>query len=89
MPPLTAQTGNGIAAAGRVVVASLKAEPIKVSAEIKTARLAVCVACEYCTISKDGTAHRCSKCGCWLDGNVLCKACLATEDCPEKKWPKS
>ena len=30
--------------------------------------------------------HRCAQCGCWLDGDYLAKARLATESCPVGRW---
>ena len=30
--------------------------------------------------------HRCSACGCWLDGKYFSKWSLATESCPLGKW---
>jgi len=47
--------------------------------EEKSARLAICEACEF-FVAAD---RRCSKCGCWVDA----KAAFRTQQCPEGKWP--
>ena len=78
--------GNATMAAARVVIAVASGQPVTVSAEVKAQRVALCLVCPNMIVSADGTAHRCAVCGCWLDGKILCKACLTTESCPAQKW---
>ena len=75
---------NASMAAYRIMSAVVHNQPITVPETVKAARLAVCLACEHCQPS--GNAHRCKLCGCWLDGETLCKTCLTTEICPLNKW---
>jgi len=79
---------NATSAAVRVVTAVVASKQVKVDSATKAARLAICLACPEMEASADKTAHKCKACGCWLDGNALCKACLATENCPKDLWPK-
>ena len=72
----------------RAGAAMLSGQTLSVSADVKQSRLTVCLACPKMQPSADQTAHLCTVCGCWLDGQHLCKACLTTETCPENKWPK-
>ncbi len=82
------QAVNFAGAVVRAGVAVVTNKPLLVDAATKAARLAICLACPEMKISDDRTAHFCTVCGCWIDGNVLCKACLATENCPKNLWPK-
>jgi hypothetical protein len=82
------QAVNITGAVVRIGAAAVTGQAVTVDAAAKAARLAICLTCPAMKISDDGTAHLCTGCGCWLDGIVLCKACLATEDCPQNKWPK-
>lgn len=77
-PPLARQALNSAKAAGRVVKAIAKREPVQVSGEEQARRLAICHACEHYDSSQD----RCRKCGC----RVNWKARLATEHCPINLW---
>lgn len=87
MPNKFRQAGNAAMAAGRVVKAVLKDEPIRVSDEVYAARLAVCHACPERVEHRRGNESfsRCAKCGCWLSA-FFSKARLATETCPLNKW---
>ena len=85
-PDAITRAKNALAAAARVGKAMLASEVVLVSPEVKSDRMAVCVTCDQMKVSHNGIAHFCTNCGCWLDGNVLCKACLATETCPIGKW---
>lgn len=86
LPGVGQMAGNLAAAAGRMVASAAAGNELLVSAEVRAARLSQCLACEQVRKSSDGTAHRCLACGCWLDGKLACKACLATETCPAGKW---
>lgn len=79
---------NAAGATFRVAKQAVASKEIFVAPEIKAARLATCAGCDEIRTSADGTAHKCADCGCWLDGKILCKACLLTEDCPQNKWTK-
>ena len=77
-PPLVQQIKS---AAGAVIAecgASIAGEP-PVDAVAKSARLAICEACEF-FIASD---RRCQKCGCWME----LKAGFRTAICPDGKWP--
>lgn len=80
------QVINAAGAAFRVAKRVAAGNEVAVSAEVKATRLAICADCPERQTSDDGTAHKCTACGCWLDGKILCKACLETEDCPLNKW---
>lgn len=77
MPPIATQLGNAAGAIGRIVVAGLRGDPVRVSEQEQARRQAICTApCEW------WTGDRCRACGCvarW-------KAHLATERCPKDKW---
>ena len=79
-PSLWRMAGNLAGAAGRVVAAAVKGEPIRVTPEVYHARLAICQGCEQ----YDHAKGRCRICGCWTSR----KLALATESCPlpEPKW---
>jgi len=80
-----AVTASG--AAARVVSAFVQSKPVKAKPETIAARREICLACEFCkTWEKDSAYHRCTKCGCWLDGKYFAKMNLATEQCPINKW---
>jgi hypothetical protein len=85
-PGVVTMAANAAAAVYRIAAATAQNEAIKVEPETLKARMAICLQCEFMTVSANGLAHRCNQCGCWLDGNVLCKACLKTESCPLNKW---
>lgn len=73
-PPVLVQAGNALVAAGRVVSAVVRGEPVMATAEEQARRLAICVACpEY-----DPDASRCRKCGC----HARAKLSLAASRCP-------
>jgi hypothetical protein len=79
-PPAIVQLGTALAAAVRVVKASVRSEPVGVDAEEQARRLSICEACpEY-----DAERKRCKKCGCF----AALKLRLATEHCPLEppKW---
>jgi len=79
---------NATKAAGRVVRAAVKGEPIKVSPPVYEARLAVCRQCPRVKAwEKDPQYLRCTVCLCWLNAVGFKKAALATESCPEGRWP--
>ena len=78
MPPLRAQAGNAVAAAGRAAGHLLSGNAVLVSPEELERRLALCRACDQ---YRDG---RCLRCGCV----IRFKARLESEtgQCPLKKW---
>lgn len=77
-PSLLGLVGNALAAAGRIVAAAFRGEPVVVSEEEQGRRLAICRGCEF--FAND----RCLKCGCFAN----LKARLETEHCPltPPKW---
>ena len=86
MPSVFSMATSLAVAASAAAVRSVSGGTVKASPEVKNSRMAICLGCEFMSISSDKTAHRCSECGCWLDGGVLCKTCIATESCPKGKW---
>ena len=82
LPSLTRQALNFTGAILRVGKALATGEAIKVSDSMREERLEICRACP--SIRND----RCSHCGCFLDGPILDKASLATEQCPAGRWPQ-
>ena len=72
----------------RLFKAAVTGEQIVAGADTVTDRMAVCRECDMVklTVKDNQTFHRCSLCGCWLDGKHLAKARLATESCPLGKW---
>lgn len=66
-------------AAGRVVKAVVKAQPLLVSQATVDARNAACRACPKYLPASD----QCSVCTCVIS----LKSQLSTESCPEGKWP--
>ena len=83
------QAVNFAGAVVRAGAAMATNKPLLVEAVTKAARLAMCLTCPEMKTSDDKIAHLCTACGCWLDGQILCKACLATETCPKNLWLKS
>lgn len=75
MPSLLTMAGNAAKAAGRVLAAAAKGEPIKVPASVYHERLEICRPCEFNRDRPSGV--KCSRCGC---GGL--KLELATEECP-------
>jgi hypothetical protein len=70
-------------AVGRVVTAMVASNPLRVSHEVREARLAVCRACELWRESANLGLGECRhpQCGC-----TRFKHGLATERCPLKLW---
>lgn len=79
-PGLGRQALNLASAAGRIVEAAIKGEPILVPAEVFEARKALCVACP----NWDAQQRRCTLCGCKTDAKLR----GAQESCPADppKW---
>ena len=86
MPSVARQALSAASAAWRMAGAALSGAAVLVTPEIKAERMAVCLVCDQVSKTSHAGTHRCAVCGCWLDGNVLCKACLETETCPLEKW---
>lgn len=84
LPSVAAQVANAAKAAGKVFGAVVMGRPVKVSEEVFQSRLNVCKACSSVVAIRE--EHRCSQCGCWLNGKTFAKASLATEICPLNKW---
>jgi hypothetical protein len=78
-PGLFTMAGNALAAAGRVVVAVVQGQLVKVAPAVYYERLEICRGCEFNGEAPSGV--RCMKCGC---GGL--KLELATERCPVGKW---
>ena len=72
-PSLFRQAANLAGAAGRVVAAAAKGEPVLASPEVRAERTAICAACEF----HDAAKNRCTKCGC-----TGAKLHLAPMQCP-------
>lgn len=83
-PSLTAKAKHAAQAGSRIIKAAVSGEPVKVSAEVKEQRLAICRACELWNEGGNVGLGECthSKCGC-----TRFKHGLATETCPLGKWP--
>jgi hypothetical protein len=79
-PPLAAQVGSVLGAAGRAIGAALTGVEVVRSGEEQAKCLAICQGCEH-YVAADA---RCSICGCY----ALFKTRLATEHCPldPPKW---
>lgn len=77
-PPLLQQVANAAAAAGRVVGAVVRAEPVLVPPEEAARRLAICESCD----AFDRASRRCRQCGC----SCGWKTSLSLEVCPLNKW---
>jgi hypothetical protein len=76
-----------------MVLAALKGQPVTVNDAETSRRIAICAACSFArhfpnAASRGGDFLRCDHpaCGCAINGPVRCKACLATESCPDGKW---
>lgn len=80
-PPLATQAGNVLAAAGRIVAAVAKGDPVLAPPEVVAERRRICAACELW----DQAQGRCRHCGC-----TGLKFDLATERCPldPPKWDR-
>jgi len=79
-PGLFTQAGNALAALGRVV--SAFSEGSRISLDDKQAVDARRATCEACP-RLDRQQMRCTSCGCFIQ----LKMSLATEDCPDGRWP--
>jgi hypothetical protein len=81
-PSLGQQLANAAKAAGRVVGAILKSQPVSVPDDVLASREAICGVCP------ENVAGRCRKCGCGVKGAIGFKTRLATERCPltPPKW---
>jgi hypothetical protein len=86
LPPTGTMIATAVKAAARTVQGAMAGKDVLAPPETAAARMAACMACDNLITAKNGKNHRCSICGCWLDGNVLCKSCLAAESCPIGKW---
>ena len=88
LPGKARQMRNAFEASKRLVHARLKGAPVRVDAERFNRRLEVCLECDFVIVRQTPARpyHRCAQCGCWLDGDYLAKARLATESCPVGKW---
>lgn len=86
------QAATAAAAVGRVVVAAITGEAVRVAAGVMEARLGECRArvgeCCIEVAKPSRMYHRCAVCTCWLDGKYVAKAALATEPCPRGHWPE-
>ena len=101
LPSLPVQLRTATTAIYRAAGAVLHGEAVQAKPETIAQREAICfgsqpatfnlqpaTACRECipVIKGDKTYHRCSQCGCWLDGKFFAKLKLATESCPLGKW---
>jgi hypothetical protein len=79
-PPLATQAANLAGAAGRVVGAIVRGEPVTVPAAVLEERQSTCAGCPRW----DAAARRCRLCGCRTD----LKLRLARERCPDRppRW---
>ena len=73
---------NVVGAAGRVISAAAAGQSVQVGEEVFQGRMKVCMGCDFL----DKKSQRCGKCGCFVAAQVIGKARLATERCPENKW---
>jgi acyl dehydratase len=89
MPPVATMAMNVAGAVGRAIKAVANGETVKVSAEVAEKRIEACKACPRVKVIHMHGQNwlRCTVCGCWLDAVSFAKAHLATETCPEKRWP--
>lgn len=76
MPPLRQQIKNAAGAAGRVVKAVAKGQPVVADEALINERKKICEGCNHLQ------RGRCSLCGC----NFSMKIRLNTERCPISKW---
>jgi hypothetical protein len=88
LPPLHQQARTAARAVVRVGMRAITGKDVLVSDEAFARRMFYCRQCPHVMAhNQDGlTFHRCSKCGCWLDGKYVAKARLASENCPENLW---
>lgn len=70
---------NAASAAGRAAVAFVSGQPVRVSDEVRRARIDVCFDCP----AYEDALGECQICGCYIG----LKSWLSTEQCPSKKWP--
>lgn len=70
---------NASAALWRVVRAWFSRKPVAVSDQTRDERLLVCETCPFF----DRETEQCDLCGCFVE----LKAALATEKCPDNRWP--
>lgn len=68
----------------RVLWQCLRMRRVFVSTKVRDARLDVCRACPYVSISSTPEFSTCTVCGCL----VAAKASLTTEKCPKDLWPR-
>jgi len=66
-------------AVGRVMLASIRGEKVRVSDEVQAQRLAICEKCPSNNFI--ASQRRCRLCGCYM-GGLLGKTAWATESCP-------
>lgn len=80
---------NAAKAAGRVVGAMMRGDAVKVDEATFAKRMEACRTCPRVIVRNMHGRDwlRCSACGCWLDAVSFAKARLATETCPEGRWP--
>lgn len=87
---MTTMAKNAALAGGRYVNAVFTGEETKVPEAEAERRLSICKtnACGKCLVEvhEQREFHRCTDCGCWLDGDYLAKTRLATEDCKLGFW---
>ena len=78
---------NASQAAGRMIAAAVRGKSVKAKPTTVEARKVYCLACPNCIPwEKDNSFHRCTECGCWLDGKYSSKWSIATERCPMGLW---
>ena len=72
---------NVIISGTKIAGAAVRGKKVRVSDEVKKARMAICEACPHF----HKKAKRCKKCGCFM-GGVAGKVSWSTEACPAGKW---
>jgi hypothetical protein len=89
MPSSAQLIRNAAGAAARVIGAPFNGKKIIVSPGVEAERIAICRLCEQSRPYFPNPKYlRCAECGCWLNGKILAKARLTTEDCPRGIWRK-
>ena len=80
---------NATGAAARAGYAVVRGKPVLVKDAVFAARMEICKACPQVKVvpAHGQDWHRCGVCHCWLDGEHLFKARMATESCPDGRWP--
>lgn len=78
-PPLVQQARNAFGAFTRTVKALVSGKSVSLHPRVVHARMEVCRKCP----KMDPLPRRCSACGCYIH----LKVALATEDCPDGRWP--